>query len=99
MVQEYIQNAKEYINKYATKIKDYAGTKDQAKKKKVRQKKKEPTKSEVIKEKLASKAGPALFLLLLVGVFGGAAIGHLKCERGFRNAYSFSKIRIYEVLV
>ena len=37
-------------------------------------------------EKLEGKIGPALFLFILVGVFGGAAIGQQKCKTGFRNA-------------
>ena len=36
--------------------------------------------------KLERKAGLALSILILVCVFGGAAIGQMKCEKGFRNA-------------
>ena len=37
-------------------------------------------------KKLEGKVGPALFVLIMIGVFGGAAIGQMKCKKGFRNA-------------
>ena len=95
MVQEYIRHGKEYVKKHIRKLRKDGpgngnlidnGKENKAKKKKKVQEKKPKKKVQIIKEKLASKAGPAYFAFILLVVFGGAAIGHVKCPRGYRNA-------------
>ena len=39
-----------------------------------------------LEEKLEGKLDKALFLLIIICVFGGAGIGQIKCKKGFRNA-------------
>ena len=91
MVQEYIKSSKEYISKYISKFRgddDVYTRESQVKQtEKVRSNRRKSTskKPNILMEKLEGKIGPALFLFILVGVFGGAAIGQQKCKTGFRN--------------
>ena len=89
MVQEYIKSSKEYIKKYIAKLRGddtYTRESQVNKTENVRAKRRKKSAKNDLMNKLEGRVGPALFLLILVCVFGGAAIGQQKCKTGFRNA-------------
>ena len=90
MLKEYIKSLKEYIKKYISKFQgDDTYTRESQVKntENIRAKRrKKSAKNDSLVNKLEGKVGPALFILILLAVFGGAAIGQQKCKTGFRNA-------------